>query len=222
MPKVSRKRIVLAKEEPTGLLERIVISNPHKFDHVAKRRRLPKPVYRPLVHRPFDPIRAQEADERIKRLRRLAHLIQKRKLLDRLSDTKPPLLERIEPRTPEYQPPDELPPGLHFRKTKILRRIEEYGNIFEATVERLEPVFLKLKTAKGISSEVREKLEKMGTEFNTLWTDLDQRGSKLTNKQWRYIKRDLKRIGRVSFTNLSTRFVEVCNELAALDITFAY
>lgn len=165
MPKVSRKRIVLAKEEPTGLLERIVISNPHKFDHVAKRRRLPKPVYRP---------------------------------------------------------PDELPPGLHFRKTKILRRIEEYGNIFEATVERLEPVFLKLKTAKGISSEVREKLEKMGTEFNTLWTDLDQRGSKLTNKQWRYIKRDLKRIGRVSFTNLSTRFVEVCNELAALDITFAY
>lgn len=205
MPKVPRNRTVFAKHEPAGLLERITISDPHRFADVGKPRRVYNPPSKPLIRRPFDPEIAREAQEEIERKSLLARLLQERRLLDRISDPKPPLIDRIDMRAgPSFDEPKPLP-DLHFCKTKILLCVKEYNDIFGATADRLEPLYAKLELdGRKVAPETFDKLKQLAEEFDTLYYGLEKRARKLTNKQWRYIKRDLKRIGTVSFTNLST------------------
>lgn len=219
MPKVHPSRVVLAKHEPLGLLERITISN--KFKEVGKPRRIPKPVHQSVISRPFDPELAQEAQEEIDRKGLLARLTQHHSLLDRISASGPSLLERMDlDPTPiiEVKPL----PNIRFRRTKILLRTEEYNNLFAATADRLDPLYDKLKQDGVVSEEIRVRLERMGDEFDTLYHGLEERAHALTNKQWRCIKRDLKRIGRISFAQPTTRFAVICKELVDLDISFNY
>ena len=221
MPKVSRNRIVHARNEPTGLLERITISDPHRFDSVGKPRRVNNPAHKPIIHRPYDPELAQQSQDDINRLSLLARLTHERRLLDRISEPAPPLIERI---APAYEAPQPLP-DVHFRKTKIIERTKNFTTMFEATATRLEPLMQKVQAfeeEEGGTIPERKQLSQMLDGLDTLYYELEAKAPKLSNKHWRFIKRDLKRIGKVSFHDLSTRYKEIVSELVALHITFEY
>ena len=97
MPKISRHRQTIARHEPTGLYERIIISDPSKFKDVAKRRRLPKFSKEAIIYPPFDPELARQGSKDIQELALLARLTSELRLLDRISEPAPPLIERIGP-----------------------------------------------------------------------------------------------------------------------------
>ncbi|EED84628.1 predicted protein [Postia placenta Mad-698-R] len=122
----------------------------------------------------------------------------------------------------EYEPPKPLP-DIHFQRTKILLRTSEYNEMFAATADRLEPVFARMEKEEGsLEPEVVAKVRRMGDGFDELYHGLEKKARRLTNRHWRVIKRDLKRIGHVSFEDLSSRLPDICNELASLNITFKY
>ncbi|EED77152.1 predicted protein [Postia placenta Mad-698-R] len=224
MPK-AKPFIVTAKHEPTGLLERITIHNTHKFDDVGKPRRIVCPTIKPLIRCPFNPERAEKAKHDIEELALRAHLFKKQQLLDRISDPAPPLIDHIDMQAGpsyEYEPPKPLP-DIHFQRTKILLRTSEYNEMFAATADRLELVFARMEKEEGsLEPEVVAKVRRMGDGFDELYHGLEKKARRLTNRHWRVIKRDLKRIGHVSFEDLSSRLPEICNELASLNITFKY
>ncbi|EED85979.1 predicted protein [Postia placenta Mad-698-R] len=122
----------------------------------------------------------------------------------------------------EYEPPKPLP-DIHFQRTKILLHTSEYNEMFAATADRLEPVFAQMEKEEGnLELEVVAKVRRMSDGFDELYHGLEKKARWLTNRHWRVIKRDLKRIGHVSFEDLSSRLPEICNELASLNITFKY
>ncbi|EED77525.1 predicted protein [Postia placenta Mad-698-R] len=95
--------------------------------------------------------------------------------------------------------------------------------MFAATADRLEPVFARMEKEEGsLEPEVVAKVRRMGDGFDELYHGLEKKARRLTNRHWRVIKCDLKRIGHVSFEDLSSRLLEICNELASLNITFKY
>ncbi|EED82500.1 predicted protein [Postia placenta Mad-698-R] len=95
--------------------------------------------------------------------------------------------------------------------------------MFAATADRLELVFARMEKEEGsLEPEVVAKVRRMGDGFDELYHGLEKKARRLTNRHWRVIKRDLKRIGHVSFEDLSSRLPEICNELASLNITFKY
>ncbi|EED77975.1 predicted protein [Postia placenta Mad-698-R] len=205
MPK-AKPFIVTAKHEPTALLERIAIHNTHKFDDVGKPRRIVCPTIKPLIRHPFNPKRAEKAKHDIEELALCTHLFKKQQLLDCISNPAPPLIDRIDMQAGpsyEYKPPKPLP-DIHFQHTKILLHTSE-----EKEEGSLEP-------------EVVAKVRRMGDGFDELYHGLEKKVRRLTNRHWRVIKRDLKRIGHVSFEDLSSRLPDICNELASLNITFKY
>ncbi|EED85256.1 predicted protein [Postia placenta Mad-698-R] len=240
MPK-AKPFIVTAKHEPTGLLERIAIHNTHKFDDVGKPRRtwhtgtrgfalfLKKLPHRGAHIKSIEGLgayqRAEKAKHDIEELALRTHLFKKQQLLDRISDPAPPLIDRIDMQAGpsyEYEPPKPLP-DIHFQCTKILLRTSEYNEMFAATADRLEPVFARMEKEEGnLEPEVVAKVRRMGDGFDELYHGLEKKARRLTNRHWRVIKRDLKRIGHVSFEDLSSHLPEICNELASLSITFKY
>ena len=222
MPKVSAKRTIYAKNEPLGLLERITLTNPHQFDDVAKLRKVYKPYHKKTIHRPFDPELAAEGQHEIERKALLGHLFAKLSLLDRISEPSPPLITRLGPARPEYVAPPPVP-DIHFRKTKILERIKDYNVMFAAAADRLEPLFERVeREGQGLSEDTKAKLKVMGDGFDNLYHGLEEKAHHITNKEWRLIKRDLKKISKVSFSSMGSRFPDICREIAELDLTFVY
>ncbi|EED83949.1 predicted protein [Postia placenta Mad-698-R] len=122
----------------------------------------------------------------------------------------------------EYEPPKPLP-NIHFQRMKILLCTSEYNEMFAATADRLEPVFARMEKEEGnLEPEVVAKVRRIGDGFDKLYHGLEKKACQLTNRHWRVIKRNLKRIGHVSFEDLSSRLLEICNELASLNIIFKY
>ncbi|KAH9885625.1 hypothetical protein C8Q73DRAFT_749182 [Cubamyces lactineus] len=119
----------------------------------------------------------------------------------------------------EYKP---VPSNLHFRKTKILYRIKEYEKLFEPTVERLTPFVKKALSDDRISEAMKARINTWGKEFNDLWVNFNAWADKLTNKEWRILKKQLKAIGRISFENLNQRLPEISKEIDALNLSFDY
>lgn len=221
MPKVSRNRTIYARREPTGLLERITISDPHWFDSVGKPRWVNNPAHKPIIHRLYDPKLAQQSQDNINRLLLLACLTHKQRLLDQILELAPPLIERI---APAYEAPQPLP-DVHFHKTKIIKQTKDFTTMFEATATRLEPLMQKVQAfeeEEGGTIPEQKQLSQMLDGLDTLYYKLEAKAPKLSNKHWRSIKRDLKCIGKVSFHDLSTRYKEIVSELVALHITFKY
>ena len=95
-------------------------------------------------------------------------------------------------------------------------------NLFVPTVERLTPLIKKALADDRISEDVKMRFNVWGKEFNELWVNLDNRGHKLTNKEWRILKRQLKAIGQISFANLEQRLPEICQEIDALNLSFNF
>ncbi|CDO76952.1 hypothetical protein BN946_scf184271.g2 [Trametes cinnabarina] len=140
MPKISRDRKIIAKEEPSGMYHCILL---HPLSHYKlpklRRDRLHAP---PIVvtPRPFDPERARKADEDIKQLAQrhyewvASQAQSSQPLINRISGPYQPLIERLGApvQLDEYKP---IPGNLHFRKTKILYRIKEYKKLFVPTID---------------------------------------------------------------------------------------
>lgn len=238
MPKIIGKYSVTAKNEPSGsLLERISPSLPirTKYSNLCA----PRKVYRPRntsLRTPSLTLQermeiVEDAQTRASERSLLSRLtIERRRLIDRISSPDPhsPTSTSTDPLPRhEYQPPEPVPSNIHFRKTKIQLRIEEFKPLIRATLDRLDPLFLKLDAFdkledKGMRLRVSENRRKglwyWYCKLQDLYDEIDESGHRFTNKHWRHLAGALKRIGTVSFNDLSNRWVEICTKLAELDI----
>lgn len=235
MPKVIGKYSVTAKNESNhSLLERIAPSAPirAKYSNLCA----PRKNYRPRTTKlRTHPLTLQERLEivedsqtRASERSLLSRLtIERRSLIDRISSP-PPLLESTSTAArPEYEPPTSPPTNLHFRKTKIILRTDEIKPMIAATLDRLDPLFLKLDAIDGLedkgmrvrlSEDNRKEIWYWYSELQDLYNDIEEKGRKYSSKHWRQLAGALKRIGKVSFHDLSNRWIEICNELAEMNI----
>lgn len=230
MPKAT-SHSVIAQNRVTMLYERITPNKDirDKYKDVGKLHhvRKPKPVV--VITPKLSPEEYQELEaeyrEEMLRKRLISRItLHERKLADRISSPPPPLIQRIAPAEPEAPaPPTELP---KFHKTKILKRIDEFNIIFDATHKRLRPLIERLQ----VEDELEDEDKHVRVEIDTrrmLWEfwdwlqlarEQDEFKHELTNAQWRKMKGNLKRIGKVDLSDLENRLETICNDLVALNI----
>ena len=219
MPKAS-KHTIIAKDESRGsLLERITISQPHKFDHVARRRKVKKPQYTAVVVPPSDPDTLKEYEEEmatkrlvhelLKESRRLAKIIDKKEL-DKKFPT-PSLAERME--LPEFKP---TPPSVRFHKKSALLRVTEMSPMVQSILDRLRSAYEKFEQFSGHETEYIEQAEGLIERLEEIFMDFIGHADRMTAKQWRRLRNDCKGVGKISFNDLDTRINSVVSELAAL------
>lgn len=234
----ANKHTVIARDEVTDKVEKIRISAQirARYANVGKPRKVVKPKVLPLIKRidlEFQAEKSLEYDEHIERLRLQHEYVVQKRLIEQLSDNPLPLADRIAPKeieVPQPVPAKELP---QFKKTKIMLRQNEYYVLFDAAAERLQSIHDKWKTemARNLSlaspdGSLTHRYEQMGRVFakfqevNQAFQD-DYQG-KLTYAQWRYIKRDLKEIGKVKIHCLHARWDIVSTAVAGLRNLFEY
>ncbi|KAF7977522.1 hypothetical protein HWV62_3282 [Athelia sp. TMB] len=129
------------------------------------------------------------------------------------SMTPPPsgsLIDRIGP--PIYEPPKPIPPGIRFKKSKILERIKEFQIPVLATGERLT-YFQNKVDSLGLNEKYLDNVDKLIKNFHKL--DLEFIAHRLTNKQWCLLKRDMNMVKRIDFGE-SGNWDVACSEVAAL------
>ena len=228
MPPHRRPRFVLAKNESSGasLLERIRISDPHRFDHVCKRRPAYKPrtTYTPVPGRRESLARSAELNDFKHQLQIQDYLNeqrnQKRSLASRIerTPTPPPLIERVDdtPALPIDVKP--LPEGLNFRTFKQTNLLHVYGSKFEGAVKHLGPFFEKLNEPRfrvGLTEHELWILTSFEERFNNIRKHLTTivETKEYTNREWKKITSDLSKAGKHRFASLKPRFVEHCREL---------
>jgi hypothetical protein len=71
-----------------------------------------------------------------------------------------------------------------------------------------------------VPTEIRDKVWELKNQFNVYFEELDTRGHKMTNKEWRMLKKAVKMIGEVSFQDLDSNLLSICNALLELEIKF--
>lgn len=148
-------KVFTAKNEATGLLECILISDPHQFDHVGR----PRPR-RPRPH-PYEPVPGRR--EELARLARLNYtkdqLVkadQSRSLAARLC-TLSPLIDRIEPCEPvlpEFKPVPEI----RFLTKKQVGRGQVFAEKFKAVKTRFHAISENLDRLEGTHDELRSNI----------------------------------------------------------------
>ena len=120
-----------------------------------------------------------------------------------------PLAQRLGP------PP--IPDKLRFRKTKIINREKEYAFLFEGTaktVGRFERLLKKNRNVKLQEGQIND-IDQLLRRFYESKDSISSRCDRFTNKQWREIKRDMKRIGTVKFGDSDEEWKQACAEMAA-------
>lgn len=208
-------KVFTAKNEATGLLERISISDPHRFDHVGR----PRP--RRSRPRPYEPVPGRR--EELARLARLdftkdqlVKADQSRSLAARLR-TPSPLIDRIEPREPvlpEFKPVPEI----RFLTKKQVGRGQVFAEKFKAVETRFRAISENLDRLEGSHDELRSNVIDRANRFNEIvrhWRDRLRDFTK--EKKWAKIEKDLKAFGAISFKGLKGRYVEICEQIVALD-----
>lgn len=237
MPKhATAKHSVIARNEVTSLYERISLSKEtrDRYKDVCRPRKIRKPEHKPIIHRTHTTAewvaiqRAQREEAAAQELfSRLT--MEERKLEDRISSPPPPLIERIAPVRPDYQPPAPIPKRLRFRKESKIRRIPEFKPLINATYIRLKPLFEKLqkeeaKLILGLAARVPKEHQDLlwvwWNAFQEICADIDEDGHRYTHSQFRDISGACKRIKPVPFHDLERRLPEICSELVELKITF--
>lgn len=166
----------------------------------------------------------------------LDRITPRRDLASRISDPPPPLIERISsPENPtdlnseinEEQVLAELgirsiPHNLHFRTKKTTNRVKDFNKKCSAVAVRIEPFYALLqRKPDAFPSQVHADLVEIGNRFDNFYHNLEEiagrkKDTRVRASVWKRIDEDLKSIGRVSFTGLKKRFVEIGLELAAL------
>ena len=227
-PKLGRHTIV-ARNCVTGLLERITPSKEirDRFKNVGKPRKVVRPKNLPLIRRidpEFQAIKAQEHDEDLARMAMLSCLlIKKHRLEDRIALNNTPAGSPLPVQQEiQFNIPDSLP---QFKKTKILNRQEEYNRMLEATAIRLQRLYDRLVVETKNDDEPAiphiDKLRAIFTRFDNINRSFDEEyQQKLTHSQWRALKRDLKRVGKIDMTSLGTRWRTICMTLVEQEDLF--
>lgn len=203
------------RNEVTGVRERFKgVVSPH-LRKIGAPYRQKIPYYPPVNTSVNEDYLAQciaDTRQHIQHLQNLAALTQEQQRLERLTISQAPsppikpkqlrLIDRV-----AHAPPM---PDIHFRKSKIILREKEYTDMIDATDKRL----------KLIREDDRERPEKsldnmaiLFKNFDTLKDSYHQKTDKLTNRQWRLLKRDLKAVKRI---DLEGKWENICMEIAAL------
>ena len=222
MPKANPHRFI-AKNEATGLLERIELSDPHKFDHVGR----PRPRssfnaaahrFTPVGHRP-EVVLASELRHIQTRLERLEYLEQQKKsLAERITTPPPPLAERIAPREVVPPVPYQIPER-RIQRHKETKRRPILNHKFQIVEQRVRPFFEEIRRRKDdIPVALYNKVQERAGQFNDLYLnwDKDLRRIDDTPGGWHKINRDLKAVGKISLVQFRRRLVEVCKEFEQL------
>ncbi|KIK54792.1 hypothetical protein GYMLUDRAFT_1021811, partial [Collybiopsis luxurians FD-317 M1] len=197
--------------------------------------RIPKPYYRRPQTKVFTPEEEMELllnhDQNLDQLRQLADLFSERKQLIHQIQHPPTLEECLSSPPPfhssSYKPPPPIPEDLHFKTHDTVTWIQEVDNVLLATKICLEPIFKELNKederedygiAVRVPLEHRDHLWRWYSHLEDLY-ESDQVGCTLTHKEWREVTGACKRIGKVSFHNLSHRLPIICRNLVDLQIT---
>lgn len=208
-------KVVTTKNEATGLIERISISDPHRFDHIG----CPRP--RRSHPRPYEPIPGRcEELACLARLNftkdQLVKPNQSHSLAARLR-TPFSLINRIEPNKPalpEFKPVPEI----RFLTKKQVGRGQVFAEKFKAVETRFRAISENLDRLKGTHDELRSNIIDRANRFNEIvrhWRD--KLRDFMKEKKWAKIEKDLKAFGAISFKGLKGRYVEICEQIVALD-----
>ncbi|KAJ7577292.1 hypothetical protein C8J56DRAFT_369996 [Mycena floridula] len=232
MPK-AKSFSVIAFNETTSLMERITPSPEvrRRFKDIGKIRHMPKPSYpQPPINRRTLAERLQLQDEVQDHIHALEFLSQT--IANRPPSPTPPadppipLIQRL---YHPYEIPPPIPASLHFRRTKILHRIKEYRPMLVATKARLDMLYNRLQREERLASkgkpvqtnpEIRAYFKVFFETFYELYNNLEEKGHKLTNHQWRDFKGAMKRIGKISFDNIDgpKGIWDICSVIITQDI----
>ena len=114
--------------------------------------------------------------------------------------------------------------GLRFQKTKILSREEEFLKLFAAVRTRLIPFAENLHLLPRNQVALEARLNKLIEDFDNLYDHFENRKGRkrLTDKNYREIKRDLNRLKYVSFLRLKARYLEIALVIDGFGISFEY
>jgi hypothetical protein len=226
MPKSRKsKHTILALDETTCKMEKIFISPEarRKFKDAGKVKRvrmplMPEPVKTPVFSQEELQEIQQEHKEHLSTLSLLSRLTNERNsLVDRLEDSPPPLIQRIEPYIYHSSP---IPNNIHFHQTKKLLRIKEFREFVQPTLDVITPFFYKMSgDAKWAGNDHYTPLWTWFYRLEDIVIEMDIIAHGFTAKEWRLLKGACKRIRKVDFSHLSTRIPEICDTLLSLDIT---
>lgn len=218
----------IARNEITGVREKITPTEETRLKYVNLCK--PRPVYKPKNKKVVvTPLTAEEQDEvdREWALEMAARSLQsritmERRLEERLGDkiSEVPLVERLSAPF-EYQPAPPIPDDIKFRKTKILKRIEEMKTPLETVKQRFDPLFLALKEedvriSQGLPERVpiahRNGCWRVYDRFQEIYDSIEVEGHNWDNKHWRYLKGTLKKFKRIRVENIESRLAEICKQ----------
>lgn len=221
---------IFARNATTGGAEIINISSAtqNKFKDVGKRP-IPKRPRHPTHRYRFDPELRAEADAQYEidtlRLRLLNEDMRKQSLAERIGEPHISLEQRLEhfPAVVEelgVEPEKVLP---KFKKTKIMNRQREYGDMIDSVARKLGRLHDIL--TQKMSQEAAHPTQMMSkyldvaqviTAFNKLNTSWEEYQGKLTNKQWRVLKADLKGFKDIRVYELADRWEEIIGKIAGM------
>lgn len=225
-------------EEVKGKLDEI--ARPKEREKYLLKRAQRRPVTRPLPKAEQQRIN-EEYEQRLWALEQLSRLLVEEKiqknLEDRMSNPKPSLLSRMgpPPRLTQqeveemYGDDDDMRGKVpkeagRMQKSYIIDRTNEMMNLFKAVRLRLLPLGDRLADINDADEQLCDEVDKIFKDFDDLYDHFQENKGekKLKAKHYRWIKRDLKKIKYVSFEKLSTRYLDIAKEIAALGISFEY
>lgn len=227
VPKSKTLFSTIAKNDVTGHAERIS-GDYVRFAQVGRPQSIKKPqcwkeVKTPHLDYNYVVQLLKDQQEELDNLAHLANLLSQRRLLDRISDPVPSLIQRMgDLSIDERHSVKPLPKDLKFRKSKIMSREEEYERMMEATSRRIEKVQDLLNEGRGINGELKKQgVEDLFRNFYDLedtWKDL---ADKFTPVQWSWFRKDMKAVGKINLKGIAvkqSRWEEAISELAALGL----
>ncbi|KAF7966451.1 hypothetical protein HWV62_38372 [Athelia sp. TMB] len=212
--------VTVAKDDVSGIATTTTLNvNKTRFAKLSVNRRQKKST-KPMVplRTRLDPERSTEnaitLEKHFDKQWELSALMDKyfKHIRSKRSVTPPPSGSLIDRIGPIYEPPKPIPAGIRFKKSKILERIKDFQIPVLATGERLT-YFQNKVDSLGLNEKYLDNVDKLIKNFNKL--DLEFIAHRLTNKQWRLLRRDMNMVKRIDFGE-SGNWDVACSEVAAL------
>lgn len=220
-----------ARHEPSQRSEKIHFTVPAHLRKVGAPRYSKIAYYRRLQNAPIftpnDPEYLaqciEDTQSHIDQLRLLSDMYFQQQRLDRLTLRQPdspsfdppsdiPLINRISAPIPEAPPS-----SLHFRKSKIISREQEYWKMIRSLNNRIIGVRDKIKID-GPADRYSDNVERFFRNYDDFRAVFHVASNSYTNKTWRNLKRDLKAVESIPLGDMhdEKRWDQICMEFAAL------